>query len=259
VELEAGTLLAGRIRYTQAREGYRTGIEPVLLAAACPARGGDRVLELGTGAGAALLCLSARVPGVSGLGVELDGRLASLARHNLAVNGAEGVAVVEGDAAGFTADAPFDHAISNPPWHGAASTPSPEPGRRRAKQGAEGLIGAWCRAASRALKPGGTLTLALPASLVGEAFGALAEAGLGGPALFPLWPRDGRAAKLVLVQARRSACGPAQILPGAVLHVGAGWSAWADGVLRGGEAIPLGEGDRRQAVPSHAGDPSPRG
>ena len=55
-----GTLLGGRVRYAQPARGYRTGIEPVLLAAAVPAVPGQAVLEAGTGAGAALLCLAAR-------------------------------------------------------------------------------------------------------------------------------------------------------------------------------------------------------
>ncbi len=252
MDLAEGALLAGRVRYWQNREGYRTGIEPVLLAAACPARPGERVLELGTGAGAALLCLAARVPGVHGVGVELDPTMAALARRNLAANGWDDIIVTEADAAGFTADAPFDHAISNPPWHDSASTPSPVPGRRRAKQARGGLLAAWCDAAARALRPGATLTLVLPAALVGNAFEALAGAGLAAPALFPLWPREGRSARLILLQARRGARGAACVLPGAVLHEGPGWSAWADRVLRDGAAISMAEDTPRAAPPSAA-------
>ena len=82
-----GYLLGGRVRYAQPRQGFRSGIEPVLLAAAVPARAGERVLEGGTGAGAALLCLAARVPGVHGVGIERDGTLVSLARRNASANG----------------------------------------------------------------------------------------------------------------------------------------------------------------------------
>jgi tRNA1Val (adenine37-N6)-methyltransferase len=254
VDLTEGTLLAGRVRYWQKRDGYRSGIEPVLLAAACPARPGERVLELGTGAGAALLCLAARVPGVGGTGVELDPALAALARRNLAANGAaDRVHIAERDAATFAADAPLDHAISNPPWHDAASTPSPVPGRRRAKQAGSGVLAAWCAAAAGALRAGGTLTLALPAALTGQAFTALADAGLGTPALFPLWPREGSPARLVLLQARRGNRGQARVLPGAVLHAGAGWSAWANSVLRDGAPIDLSAPTKEgNAVPSNA-------
>jgi len=52
-------LLGGRVRLLQAKVGYRAAIDPVLLAAAIPARAGQRVLDLGCGAGAASLCLAA--------------------------------------------------------------------------------------------------------------------------------------------------------------------------------------------------------
>src|SRR5277367_7136876 len=82
MELTEGHLLGGRVRYAQPRDGFRSGIEPVLLAAAVPARAGERVLEVGSGAGAALLCLAARVSGVVGLGLERDAALAALAADN---------------------------------------------------------------------------------------------------------------------------------------------------------------------------------
>ncbi len=48
---------------------------------------GDHVLEAGCGAGAASLCLLARVPGAKVTGVEIDPDLAALARDNAAANG----------------------------------------------------------------------------------------------------------------------------------------------------------------------------
>ncbi|HJS85951.1 MAG TPA: SAM-dependent methyltransferase, partial [Acetobacteraceae bacterium] len=61
MDVTGGTLLGGRVRYAQPAEGFRSGIEPVLLAAAVPARPGECVLEGGSGAGAGLLCLAARI------------------------------------------------------------------------------------------------------------------------------------------------------------------------------------------------------
>ncbi|HET9018931.1 MAG TPA: SAM-dependent methyltransferase, partial [Acetobacteraceae bacterium] len=93
----SGTLLGGRVHHTQLAEGHRTGIEPVLLAASIPAMHGARVLEGGTGSGAGLLCLAARVQGIAGVGIERDPALAALARANIAANGFAGLAVLEGD------------------------------------------------------------------------------------------------------------------------------------------------------------------
>ena len=64
LEITEGTLLGGRVRYAQLGAGFRSGIEPVLLAATIPARCGQVVIEGGSGVGAGLLCLHARVPGI---------------------------------------------------------------------------------------------------------------------------------------------------------------------------------------------------
>ena len=61
-------ILGGRVLLRQPAQGYRVAIDPVLLAAAAPARAGDLVLDVGCGVGAAALCLAARVPGVRAVG-----------------------------------------------------------------------------------------------------------------------------------------------------------------------------------------------
>ena len=45
--------LGGRLRLAQPASGYRAGADAVMLAAACAARPGQSVLDLGCGAGAA--------------------------------------------------------------------------------------------------------------------------------------------------------------------------------------------------------------
>ena len=232
-------MLGGRVSYRQPGSGYRTGIEPVLLAASVPARPGERVVEGGAGAGAGLLCLAARVPGVRGLAVELDAGMAALARANFAANGFGALAVLHGDVA--AADlGPADHAMANPPWFAAADTPSPAPRRRLAKQGAPGLLAAWTRALAAGLRWRGTLTLALPATAVPEGLAALLAAGCGSPAVLPLWPRAGRPAKLVLLRGVRGGAGGCRVPAGLVLHgEDGGFTPAADAVLRGGGSLGL--------------------
>ena len=235
MELSRGTLLGGRVRYDQPVDGWRTGIEPVLLAAAVPARAGQRVLEAGTGAGAGLLCLMARVPGLGAAGIELDPGMAALARANALSNGMA-VSIHEADVAEAARFGPVDHAFANPPWHDPASTPPDGARQVLAKQRAGAGISAWVGPLASALGPRGTLTLALPAALTGEAVALLLAHGLGRVALCPLWPRAGVAAKLVLIQARRGR--PAtRVGPGFVLHEATGYSAAAEAVLRDGAAL----------------------
>ena len=159
-ELTRDAFLDGRLRLWQPRRGYRAATDPVLLAAFVPARPGERVLELGCGAGAAALCLAARVPGLDLHGLELQPAYADLARRNAAENG---LALTCTKATCATrrrrCGAGFDHVLANPPFHPAASAGSPDPGRDRAHREGEATLADWIDAGLRRLLPGGRLVL----------------------------------------------------------------------------------------------------
>jgi tRNA1(Val) A37 N6-methylase TrmN6 len=240
MEVSEGTLLGGRVRHAQPVAGHRTGLEPVLLAASIPARAGQRVLEGGTGSGAALLCLAARVPGVGGLGLERDDGMAELARRNIAANGFAGLGVERADLLAWRTDATFDHAMANPPWHDPAATASPDAGRDAARRGRPGLVAAWAAALAGALRPRGTLTLVLAADHMAQGLAALSAAGCGSLAVLPLWPKPERAARLVLLRGIRGGQGVSRLLPGLILHQPSGaFTAAAEAVLRDGASLPL--------------------
>lgn len=234
----AGTLLGGRVLYAQAEAGHRSGLEPVLLAAATPARPGARVLEAGSGAGAALLCLAARVPALAGLGLERDASLADLARQNAAANRFATLRFVAGDIETFRTEAPFDHAMANPPWHDARGTRGADPARDVARRGRPGLLAAWTQAMARALRPRGTLSLIVASGVLPETMAALTASGIGSLRLIPFWPRAGEASKLCILQGIRGGKAPMVLTPGLVLHQGDGrFTPPAEAVLREGMAI----------------------
>lgn len=238
-----GRLLGGRLVYGQPAAGFRSGIEPVLLAAAIAARPGERVLEAGSGAGAALLCLAARVP-VHGLGIERCAALVALARRNLAANGlAERVDMQQGDITGVLPAGLFDHACANPPWHAAADSAAAHPARRTAKQVPEGqatgdLLARWTAGLAARLRPRGSLTLILPAARLSDACAALRAQGCGSLTLFPLWPKPSREAKLMIIRAIRGGRGADRVAAGLVLHRPDGsFTEAADAILRDGDAL----------------------
>lgn len=230
-----GTLLGGRVRYAQPARGYRTGIEPVLLAAVVPAVPGQAVLEAGTGAGAALLCLATRVPGLVGTGIERDPAMAALARRNCADN-AVPYTVLTADIAVPYHGPPVDHALANPPWHDPTSTLPPGALRAAATHRASSGLAPWVHTLAAALRPGGTLTLILPVTLADAAGHLLHRAALPSLTLVPLWPRAGQPAKLVLLQATGGPAGT-RTTPGLVLHDGPGYTAAAEAVLRHAQAL----------------------
>jgi tRNA1Val (adenine37-N6)-methyltransferase len=247
-----GHLLRGRVRYAQPREGFRSGIEPVVLAAAIPACPGERVLEGGSGAGASLLCLWARVPGLRGLGVERDPCLAALAARNAEANGAAGLAFLAADLTAMPDSGTFDHALANPPYHSPDGTASPVPARLQAKRGEKGLLLNWARALAVPLRYRGTLTFILPAASLPECLAAMTDAGCPASAVLPLWPKLGRPAKLMLVRGVKGGRAPLRLLPGLLLHEADGsFAPAAEAILQ--DAAPLedlsrsaGEVDARQ-------------
>ncbi len=232
-----GALLGGRVRYRQFASGHRSGFEPVLLAAAVPAKRGDRVLEAGCGAGAALLCLAHRVPGVRALGIEIDPALAELAEQNFKMNDLHDIHAEQGNVTALACGPIFDHVLANPPWHNAAGTTSPDLSRARAHHAGPGALPMWIASLARCLKPGGTVTLILPAAAFAKAAGCMAAQDCGAVTLFPLWPRAGHPAKQVIISAAHGGKSADRILPGLILHDETGITGEAEAVLRGGAAL----------------------
>lgn len=237
-------LLGGRVTLFQPADGYRAAIDPVLLAAAVPAVAGERVLELGCGTGAALLCLAARVPDLTVTGLEVQEIAAGLARRGAMESGLEQrVAVLDGDLAALPTDLrpnSFDHVLANPPfWPAGRHTPSPS-GHKAASHGEfAGDLGLFVRAALRLLKSRGRLTLIYPAERLDHLLSMLAGR-FGDVRVLPLWPRAGVPARRVIVSARRDAKGPLSLLPGLALHgQGQGYTPEVEAILRDAAALPL--------------------
>lgn len=238
--LSDDTLLDGRLRLRQPQRGYRVAIDPVLLAAAVPARSGQTILDVGCGTGAAALCLASRVGGCTIVGLEKDAEAVGIARLNVLANGlADRVEIVDGDVAAPPKQVrqSFDHVMSNPPYlPDTAGNVSPYAGRRGAH--VESLdLGIWVAACLRRLRQGGRLALIQRADRVTDLLAAL-HGRAGDVAIFPLWPRAGVAARRVIVLARKGSRGPARLLPGLVLHRDDGsFTAEAEAIMRDGAPI----------------------
>lgn len=209
--------LGGRIQVQQPRQGFRSGLDAVMVAAAVPAEDGSRVLELGTGCGVAALCLAARVAGCLIEGVDLDSRLVTLANQNAARNGMSlAVRFHAGDVFALPRSLrrQFDHVFTNPPFHGSGGLSSPLIARATARQD-QGRLGEWLRAGLRRTAPGGSFTTILRSDRLGEALAVLPE---GGVSVLPLWPKADLDAGRVIIQAIKGARSPLRLMSGLLLH-----------------------------------------
>ena len=238
IDVTENALLNGRVRLRQPARGYRAGMDAALLAAACPALPGQRVMEAGCGAGAVLMQIAARRPDVTLAGLERDAVMAGLARDNAALNGwGERIDVRQGDvAAGFRALGlePFDWAVSNPPFFDdPGALRAPAPGKRGAWMADDGLA-AWTGFLLKAVKEGGRMVVIHRADRLADILALLGDKA-GSFAVRPVHPYADEPAKRVLVHAVKTGRAPLRLLPPLILHDrdGGKHSAEAEAILRG--------------------------
>ena len=239
---ETDGFLGGRLRLRQSGKGYRAGMDAALLAAACDAKAGDRVVEAGCGPGAVLLSAALRRPEAEFTGLEMDPEALALARDNIALNGlADRVRVQAADIGRPFARLdlpPFDAALANPPFFddpAAMRAPKPE---KQAAWMAQGGLEAWTIFLLKSVREGGTITVIHRADRLADLL-ALLGPKAGSFQIRPIHPFADAPAKRVLVRALKTGKAPLQLLPPVILHdrEGGKHTPQADALLRGEAAL----------------------
>ncbi len=242
--LTVDDFLGGKVRLIQLKEGYRTGMDAVLLAASIKAYSRDLALDLGTGTGGVAICLARRCPGVVIDGLEIQEELATLADNNSLLNGlGERVRIYHGSVAGNPEEIPenfYNHVFANPPYlEGDSAIAPPAESKGIAYVGGEATLEHWVKFALSRVKNKGTLTFIFRADRIHELCHHL-YGRAGELVIFPLWPRAGQPAKRVIIRARKGLHGATTFAPGLVLHgTEERYSREAEAVLRKAKAIDL--------------------
>ncbi|SDI67660.1 tRNA1(Val) A37 N6-methylase TrmN6 [Bradyrhizobium sp. Rc2d] len=248
-DITEDAFLGGQLRLKQKRSGHRAGHDAILLAAATEARAGDRVVDLGAGIGAAGLALARRVAGINLSLVEIDPKLAELARANAAANGIAAEAIVldvTADAQAFAAHGlvpdSVDVVLMNPPFNDPARhRGSPDQARHTAHVASDETLNAWVHAARRILRSNGELTLIWRADGIANVLAALSR-GFGSLSILPVHGEAGRPAIRVLVRAVKGGRAPARLLPGLMLNDESGVpKKGVKEILEGRAVLPLAE------------------
>jgi tRNA1(Val) A37 N6-methylase TrmN6 len=198
----------------------------------------------------------ARIPALEMTAVEIDPGLAELAARNAARNGVtEQVQVITADvtapgkalrAAGLEAES-YHHLIANPPFHAEGKVrAAPDVSRAAAHVMRAGGLAAWVRFFAAMAAPNGRLTLIHRPDRLGELL-ELLEGRFGDIAVYPLFPKRDEPATRVIVQANKGSRAGLSLLRGLVLHEdGGSYTAEAEAVLRGGEALELRGSSKRK-------------
>ena len=183
------------------------------------------MVDFGAGVGAAGLALASRVAGLDLLLVEIDPRLARLARDNAAANGIKAdIASARRDLVsqnlcrrGLRPDS-VDVVLMNPPFNDdRRHRASPDEARALAHVAGPATLEGWIQAARRVLKSGGALTLIWRADGIADVLAALAR-GFGSLQILPVHGEAAKPAIRVLVRAVKGGRAPSRLYRWLVLN-----------------------------------------
>jgi tRNA1Val (adenine37-N6)-methyltransferase len=206
-DITSDTLLKGRVRIFQPARGARMTLDPVLLGGFVSPPFG-RFLDIGCGAGPLSFLLLSADPAATGVGVEIQPRLAALAERGRDANGWGGrLEIIEGDVRALgerLGEGAFDLVITNPPYRTVQSSPpSPNPERALAFNEIALRLAEWVEVAARAVRPGGRVAAILPAGRLKDLLHALGASGLRVVRTRTFHSYSAEPAWRVLVEARR--------------------------------------------------------
>jgi tRNA1(Val) A37 N6-methylase TrmN6 len=246
-ECTEDAFLGGQLRLRQPRSGHRAGHDAILLAAATPARSGNRVVDFGAGVGAAGLAVARRVAGIELVLVEIDAALAGLARGNASANAIFAETIVldvsagaEAFAASGLAPDSVDVVLMNPPFNDPARhRASPDKARELAHVATEVTLENWIHAARRILKSGGVLSLIWRADGLAEVLAAL-DRGFGSLVILPVHGEPTAPAIRVIVRAIKGGKAPTRLSAALMLNDEQGApDKKAQDILAGKGVLPL--------------------
>lgn len=198
----------GNLQLLQAENGYRYSLDPVVLARFVKVNNKSRTVDLGTGSGIMPLLL-AKLSGTGEfIGIEVQHDLAGRARRNVLLNGLQDrICILHEDLRNIRNVLPSgqtDLVVSNPPYRQLDSGRiAPNDERAAARHELAGGLTDFIAAASWLLKNGGSFAMIYLVERLPELMAEMIIGGVEPKRMRMIHPRQGEAAKMVLLEGRK--------------------------------------------------------
>ena len=217
-------LLNKRVKVFQPKDGYRASIDAVFLSAMVNAdkvKGGEKILDVGSGTGAVSLCLAYRLAAknvqIAGLDIQQD--LVDLSNRSASANGfASFLTYQKTDIRQKICLLPasFDIVVTNPPYSDH-DMPSPKLGKQLAHNHQNFDLAGWLKFCLKMLRPKGEIFLINRAEALNEILSVMHNRA-GDIQILPLYSKHGQNAKRIIVNGKKGSRGITKILPPLYTH-----------------------------------------
>ena len=201
-------LQRNHLKIIQKTEGFRFGMDAVLLSGFTKVKPGERVMDLCSGNGIIPLLLSAKTPGKQFVGLELLPENVEMANRSVAFNGLEEcITIIEGDvrrAVETFGGASFDVVTCNPPYMKAGHGIRSEGDLRLCARHEICLtLPEMVEQVVKLLKPKGRAYFVHRPFRLTELFGCMHDAGLEAKRMRLVYPYADKEPNMVLVEGIR--------------------------------------------------------
>lgn len=198
------------LRILQKEQGFRFGMDAVLLSSFVRAESRDRCADFGTGTGILPLLLAdmGRAKSVDAFEIQPD--MADMARRSVQLNGLEHIIRIHAlpveSADEVLAPGSIDVIVCNPPYgHHGTTLPNPAQTLSLARHQQKSGLTAWFKMAYHLLRGKGRMAVIYPAARMLEVMKDMEKAGLAPKRFQLIYPSAQKAANLVMIEALKDA------------------------------------------------------
>lgn len=219
-------LWRGSLQILQKKQGFKYGIDAVLLAHFVPIKKNQRILDVGTGSGIIPILLAGMEPSLALTGIELQSDYVDMARRSVAHNQQTNITIDEGDARELITiygKDRFDVVVTNPPYHNKALVSSRED-KAIARSEVHLTLAQLIQQAAGVLKAKGQFCMIYHPARLSELLAQLHSHGLELKTMRFIHPSQGKEANLVLIRATKGGGKEVRVLPPLFVYDGSDYS-----------------------------------